>query len=154
ARRRGHLAPYQRVTSARRTNRGDLPVTQAYPPADLAATLFRQAGIGPDQEFHDAQSRPYRISQGKLSRARIRSALEHEQQVGGAMLSILDKTTHPADRVSRREWLRIGGLGALGVSLADVLRAAAPPAAQPGSAPRLAGDLGGAFGKAKNVLFL
>src|SRR5262245_19158291 len=70
------------------------------------------------------------------------------------MLSIVDETTHPADRVSRREWLRIGGLGALGVSLADVLRAAAPPAAQPGSTPRLAGDLGGTFGKAKNVLFL
>jgi hypothetical protein len=59
------------------------------------------------------------------------------------MLSILDETTHPADRVSRRE--------SLGVSLADVLRAAAPPAAQPGSTPRLAGDLGSTFGKARPV---
>jgi hypothetical protein len=70
------------------------------------------------------------------------------------MLSILDETTHPADRVSRREWLRIGGLSALGVSLADVLRGAAPSAARPGSRPKLAGDLGSTFGKAKNVIFL
>jgi hypothetical protein len=70
------------------------------------------------------------------------------------MLSILDETARPPGGVSRREWLRIGGLTALGVSLADVLRAAAPPAARPGSGPRLAGDLGGTFGKAKSVLFL
>jgi hypothetical protein len=70
------------------------------------------------------------------------------------MLSLLDETTNPADRVSRREWLRVGGLGALGVSLADVLRAQAQPAARPGPTPRLAGELGSTFGRAKNVIFL
>jgi hypothetical protein len=45
-------------------------------------------------------------------------------------------------------------MSALGVSLADLLHASAPSAAQPGSGPRLAGDLGGTFGKAKNVIFL
>ena len=70
------------------------------------------------------------------------------------MLSILDTSIQPADRISRREWLRVGGLGALGVSLADMLRAAEPPAPRTGSTPTLAGDLGSTFGKAKNVIYL
>ncbi|MFO0846125.1 MAG: DUF1501 domain-containing protein [Gemmataceae bacterium] len=65
------------------------------------------------------------------------------------MLSILDQTP-PQDGVSRREWLRVGGLSALGVSLPQVLRAGGRPA----NAPKLAGDLGSTFGRAKNVIYL
>ena len=43
---------------------GGLPVTEGYTPADLAATIFHLLGIGPDQEFHDNQGRPYRIYRG------------------------------------------------------------------------------------------
>jgi uncharacterized protein (DUF1501 family) len=41
-----------------------LPATEAYTPADLAATIVHLMGIGPDREFHDQQGRPYRIHQG------------------------------------------------------------------------------------------
>jgi hypothetical protein len=44
---------------------GGLPVSDAYTPADLAATIFHQLGVGPDEEFHDSQGRPYRIYQGE-----------------------------------------------------------------------------------------
>jgi hypothetical protein len=44
---------------------GGLPVTQAYTPEDLAATIFHCLGIGPDREFHDAANRPYRIYRGE-----------------------------------------------------------------------------------------
>lgn len=48
-----------------RTDReGGLPATEAFTPADLAATIFHHLGIGPDQEFHDALGRPYRIYRG------------------------------------------------------------------------------------------
>lgn len=50
---------------------GGLPVTDAYTPADLAATIFHLMGVGPDEEFHDAQGRPYRFSQGTPIRALI-----------------------------------------------------------------------------------
>ena len=70
------------------------------------------------------------------------------------MLSILDQTAPLADRVSRREWLRVGGLSALGVSLPDLLRAGEAASPRPGPTPKLAGDLGSTFGKAKNVIFL
>jgi hypothetical protein len=43
---------------------GGVPVTEAYTPADLAATIFHVLGVGPDAEFHDAQGRPYRFYQG------------------------------------------------------------------------------------------
>jgi hypothetical protein len=43
---------------------GGLPTSDAYTPADLAATIFHLLGVGPHQEFHDAQGRPYRIYQG------------------------------------------------------------------------------------------
>src|SRR5262245_42405078 len=69
------------------------------------------------------------------------------------MLSILDQSASLADRVSRREWLRVGGLSALGVSLTDVLRAGETPS-RPGSSPKLAGELGSTFGKARNVIYL
>jgi uncharacterized protein (DUF1501 family) len=44
---------------------GGTPVGEAYTPADLAATLFHQLGVGPDAEFHDAEGRPYRLTQGR-----------------------------------------------------------------------------------------
>jgi hypothetical protein len=43
---------------------GGLPITDAYTPADLAATIFQQLGIGLDREFHDNAGRPYRVYQG------------------------------------------------------------------------------------------
>src|SRR5262245_32674142 len=49
------------------------------------------------------------------------------------MLSVID-TASPADRVSRREWLRVGGLSALGLSLPTLLRAGERPI-MPGAAP-------------------
>lgn len=44
---------------------GGLPIGEAYTPADMAATIFRQLGIGPDREFHDVQGRPYKIYRGE-----------------------------------------------------------------------------------------
>ncbi|MEK6258347.1 MAG: DUF1501 domain-containing protein [Planctomycetota bacterium] len=70
------------------------------------------------------------------------------------MFSILDHMLPSTDRIARREWLRVGGLSALGVSLPHLLRAAETPAARLGAAPKLAGELGSTFGKAKNVIFL
>src|SRR5262245_19756050 len=69
------------------------------------------------------------------------------------MLSILDQSASLADRVSRREWLRVGGLSALGISLPQLLRAG-ESSPRPAATPALAGDLGSTFGKAKNVIFL
>jgi uncharacterized protein (DUF1501 family) len=43
---------------------GGVPVSEAYTPADLAATIFHLLGIGPDAEFHDPEGRPYRMTQG------------------------------------------------------------------------------------------
>ncbi|MGD9855021.1 MAG: DUF1501 domain-containing protein [Planctomycetaceae bacterium] len=43
---------------------GGLPVTDAYTPEDLSATIFHCLGIGSDREFHDAAGRPYRIHRG------------------------------------------------------------------------------------------
>lgn len=43
---------------------GGQPTTEAYTPADLAATIFHQLGVGPNEEFHDSQGRPYQIYQG------------------------------------------------------------------------------------------
>jgi uncharacterized protein (DUF1501 family) len=43
---------------------GGVPMTDAYTPADLAATIFHALGIGPDREFHDATGRPYRMTPG------------------------------------------------------------------------------------------
>lgn len=69
------------------------------------------------------------------------------------MLAILDHR-HSTDRVSRREWLRVGGVSALGLSLPQLLWSSRASAALPETAPRLAGELGSTFGKAKNVIFL
>lgn len=68
------------------------------------------------------------------------------------MFSILDHH-RTMDRISRREWLRVGGASALGLSLPQLLHGTHASAA-PGTAPRLVGDLGSTFGRAKNVIFL
>lgn len=70
------------------------------------------------------------------------------------MFSILDQSLSSTDQVARREWLRVGGLSALGISLPHLLRAAETPAVTTGPAPKLAGELGSTFGKAKNLIFL
>ncbi len=44
---------------------GGLPVTEAYTPEDLAATIFHCLGIGRDREFHDSTGRPYRVYRGQ-----------------------------------------------------------------------------------------
>lgn len=63
------------------------------------------------------------------------------------MFSILDRNIRLCDGVNRREMLRVGGLGACGLSIPSLLNAAANPAAEP---------IGGSFGRAKRciVLFL
>ena len=40
---------------------GGVPVSDAFTPEHLAATIFHCLGIGPDREFHDSTGRPYRI---------------------------------------------------------------------------------------------
>jgi hypothetical protein len=42
-----------------------LPVSDAWTPEDLAATIFHLLGIGPDREFHDTAGRPYRVYRGE-----------------------------------------------------------------------------------------
>lgn len=52
-----------------RTDRhGGVPASEAWTPADLAATIFHLLGVGPDAEFHDAQGRPYRLTEGQAIR--------------------------------------------------------------------------------------
>lgn len=48
---------------------GGQPMTEAFTPSDLAATIFHLLGIGPDREFHDLTGRPYRIYRGQPIRA-------------------------------------------------------------------------------------
>src|SRR6478736_3838540 len=62
------------------------------------------------------------------------------------MLSLHRRPSRLCDGVSRREWLRVGGLGALGLSLPALLHARDLGPAGP--------ELGRTFGRAKNVLFL
>ncbi|MFM8274407.1 MAG: DUF1501 domain-containing protein, partial [Gemmata sp.] len=56
---------------------------------------------------------------------------------------------HP---ITRREWLQVGGLGAAGLTLPQLL--SGPARAAGGPAPKLAGELGSSFGRAKNCIFL
>ncbi|MBI3863408.1 MAG: DUF1501 domain-containing protein, partial [Planctomycetia bacterium] len=44
---------------------GGVPVSEAYTPSDLAATIFHQLGIDSHAEFHDTQGRPYRMYLGR-----------------------------------------------------------------------------------------
>src|SRR5882724_3759553 len=70
------------------------------------------------------------------------------------MLSLHDNPLPPNEGPNRREWLRVGGLSLLGLSLPDVLRADVRETPIP-AAPQLARDLGAAtFGKAKSVIYL
>ena len=50
--------------------------------------------------------------------------LARRAEGGRAMLQLLKSTpTTLCDRISRRDWLRIGGLGILGLNLPNLLRA-------------------------------
>ena len=70
------------------------------------------------------------------------------------MLSFRHRGVQLCDGLNRREWLRVGGLSAVGLSLPQLL-AAQRAVAAPAAAPKLASGLSGAmFGKAKNVIFL
>src|SRR5437763_1774511 len=71
------------------------------------------------------------------------------------MLSCEDGSIVNLSGTTRREWLQVGGLSMLGLSLTDVLRAEQRPGPAAPVAPVLARGLQGAtFGKAKNVMFL
>src|SRR5262245_28999605 len=70
------------------------------------------------------------------------------------MLSVIANGTSLADRVSRREWLRVGGLSAVGLSLPALLRAGESPPPTPAAPPELAGALGSTCGKARHVIYL
>ena len=65
------------------------------------------------------------------------------------MLSIPGKSGSTCDGFSRREFLRVGGAGILGISLADILQLQAAAADAPDTAKQKAG-----WGKAKSVLFV
>jgi hypothetical protein len=43
---------------------GGSPITDAYTPSDLAATIFSLLGIDPGAEFNDTSGRPYRLYLG------------------------------------------------------------------------------------------
>lgn len=59
----GGIRPGQVVGQTDR--HGGLPITDAYTPADLAATVFHLLGVGPEAHFRDAEGRPYHIYRGK-----------------------------------------------------------------------------------------
>ena len=69
------------------------------------------------------------------------------------MFSIHDQRSR-ANHLDRREWLRVGGLSAVGLTLPQLLQSTQTAAAPTGTAPRLSGELGSTFGKARNVIFL
>src|SRR6185295_18870930 len=66
------------------------------------------------------------------------------------MISIPGKPGSTCDGFSRREFLRIGGMGMAGISLADILRLQANASAVPDSAAK--GKAG--WGNAKNIIFV
>lgn len=41
-----------------------LPISEAFTPSDLAATIFHLLGIDTNAEFHDSRDRPYRVFLG------------------------------------------------------------------------------------------
>src|SRR5215471_13452442 len=68
------------------------------------------------------------------------------------MISLHDLPLPAREGPNRREWLRLGGLSVVGLSLPAVLRA---DSRSPSPAPQLARGLGAdTFGKAKNCIFL
>src|SRR5205809_437449 len=69
------------------------------------------------------------------------------------MISLHDLPLPAREGPNRREWLRLGGLSVVGLSLPAVLRADSRSGSQP--APALARGLGAdTFGRAKSVIFL
>lgn len=74
---------------------------------------------------------------------------------GGGGVSLHGGGSMLCDGISRREWLRVGALGAFGLSLPQLLNQRAL-AASPPQADKLGANLQSSFGKAKNciVLFL
>lgn len=70
------------------------------------------------------------------------------------MLSIPGQRGWTCDGVSRRELLRVGGAGLLGVSLANLLRLESAASAAPTITPIAGGDKQAGFGKAKNFIFI
>src|SRR4051812_644835 len=69
------------------------------------------------------------------------------------MYGLDDRPNRLCDGHNRREWLRVGGLSMLGLSLGELLSASRASASTPDSV--LARGLQGAtFGRAKNVIFL
>src|SRR2546423_7027461 len=65
------------------------------------------------------------------------------------MISIPGNPGSPGDGFGRREFLRVGGAGMLGISLANILRLQANASSAPVEAIRKGG-----WGKAKNVIFI
>src|SRR5206468_2460717 len=70
---------------------------------------------------------------------------------GPAMLSVLGRSVRLCDGLTRREALRVGGLGFTGLLWSDWLRARAAAANQPRSRPRPAA---GGFGRARACILL
>ena len=65
------------------------------------------------------------------------------------MISIPGQSGSTCDGFSRREFLRIGGLGMAGISLADILALQARASVAPESSAAKGG-----WGKAKNIMFV
>src|SRR3954469_14655390 len=65
------------------------------------------------------------------------------------MISIPGKPGSTCDGFSRREFLRVGGAGMLGMSLADVFRLQAGAESAPADSKQKSG-----WGRAKNVVFI
>jgi hypothetical protein len=70
------------------------------------------------------------------------------------MLSLETSPATLCDGISRREWLRVGGLSVVGLSLPDLLRAQGPPAPAAPPSPLGRGLEGVTFGRAQSVIFL
>jgi Protein of unknown function (DUF1501) len=72
------------------------------------------------------------------------------------MLRILGSPKALCDGLTRRDFLHVGGLGALGLGLGDFLRLQAAPPSPPTSLPGVAGggETVGGFGKAKACILL
>ena len=70
------------------------------------------------------------------------------------MLSFRGRGSQLCDGTTRREWLRVGGLSILGLSLTDLLAAQNRLQAAPRLSPLANGLSGAQFGRAKNVIFL
>jgi hypothetical protein len=68
------------------------------------------------------------------------------------MFSLDDSPVRLCDGVSRREWLRVGGLSTLGLTLTDLLRGQARAAGAKASPSAAAGA--STFGRARSVIFL